>query len=572
MSETRALHPVNDPTDGRTASEAVLFEIRRVIVGQDAMLERVLVALLSGGHLLIEGVPGLAKTLTVKTLADVLDASFRRIQFTPDLVPADLVGTRIYRPDKGTFDTELGPVFCNFLLADEINRAPAKVQSALLEVMQERQVTIGPETFAVPRPFLVMATQNPIEAEGTYPLPEAQVDRFMMKVKVDYPSAAEEATVVERSLARAAELVPILTADDLAALQALTAAGLRRPRDRRLRGRAGARHARAGGGRVARRRAVHRLRREPARLDQPHPRRPRAGRRAWPPLRPAAGRRRPVARRAPPPDRAELLGARRGGVGRHDPRPDPADGRRAAARRDGADSMIAAIRPKERPKEAPGPGPTPVALLRALDLTIGRRIHGLVPGEFRAHDLGGGLELAQVRPYQPGDDVRRIDWNVTARTTVPHVRVHVPERALTTWLVLDTSPSMTFGTAQRRKADVAEGVAIAVGHLATQRGNRLGIVTFGGATDRRVPPTVGRDGLLATLLVAQEAQVTDHAPGTAVATASTALRFVAATARRGGLVVVVSDFRGPRDWLKPLAGDRGEAPGRRGPDRRSPRG
>ncbi len=223
MSETRALHPVNDPTDGRTASEAVLFEIRRVIVGQDAMLERVLVALLSGGHLLLEGVPGLAKTLTVKTLADVLDASFRRIQFTPDLVPADLVGTRIYRPDKGTFDTELGPVFCNFLLADEINRAPAKVQSALLEVMQERQVTIGPETFAVPRPFLVMATQNPIEAEGTYPLPEAQVDRFMMKVKVDYPSAAEEATVVERSLARAAELVPILTADDLTALQALTA-------------------------------------------------------------------------------------------------------------------------------------------------------------------------------------------------------------------------------------------------------------------------------------------------------------------------------------------------------------
>jgi MoxR-like ATPase len=223
MSETRALHPVSDPTDGRTASEAVLFEIRRVIVGQDAMLERVLVALLAGGHLLLEGVPGLAKTLTVKTLADVLDASFRRIQFTPDLVPADLVGTRIYRPDAGTFDTELGPVFCNFLLADEINRAPAKVQSALLEVMQERQVTIGPETFPVPRPFLVMATQNPIEAEGTYPLPEAQVDRFMMKVKVDYPSATEEATVVERSLGAAADLLPILTADDLAALQALTA-------------------------------------------------------------------------------------------------------------------------------------------------------------------------------------------------------------------------------------------------------------------------------------------------------------------------------------------------------------
>jgi MoxR-like ATPase len=221
MTDTRALHPVSDPTDGRTTSEAVLFEIRRVIVGQDAMLERVLVALLAGGHLLLEGVPGLAKTLTVKTLADVLEASFHRIQFTPDLVPADLVGTRIYRPDKSTFDTELGPVFCNFLLADEINRAPAKVQSALLEVMQERQVTIGPETFPVPRPFLVMATQNPIEAEGTYPLPEAQVDRFMMKVRVDYPTAGEESVVVERSLGAAAEVAPILTVDGLAALQAL---------------------------------------------------------------------------------------------------------------------------------------------------------------------------------------------------------------------------------------------------------------------------------------------------------------------------------------------------------------
>ena len=224
----RELKPVTDapdgPTvsDGRTVSEAVLFEIRRVIVGQDAMLERVLVALLAGGHLLLEGVPGLAKTLTIKTLADVLDASFRRIQFTPDLVPADLVGTRIYRPDRGTFDTELGPVFCNFLLADEINRAPAKVQSALLEVMQERQVTIGPESFAVPRPFLVMATQNPIESEGTYPLPEAQVDRFIMKVVVGYPSGREEAVVVERSLGSAAEVTRILSADGLAELQALT--------------------------------------------------------------------------------------------------------------------------------------------------------------------------------------------------------------------------------------------------------------------------------------------------------------------------------------------------------------
>ncbi|MDP9483939.1 MAG: AAA family ATPase [Chloroflexota bacterium] len=222
---TRELTSIPAPAaiDGRTTSEAVLFEIRRVIVGQDAMLERVLVALLAGGHLLLEGVPGLAKTLTIKTLADVLDASFRRIQFTPDLVPADLVGTRIYRPDRSDFETELGPVFCNFLLADEINRAPAKVQSALLEVMQERQVTIGQQSHPVPRPFLVMATQNPIESEGTYPLPEAQVDRFMMKVVVGYPTAGEEAVVVERSLRPAPTVMSILTADALAELQALTA-------------------------------------------------------------------------------------------------------------------------------------------------------------------------------------------------------------------------------------------------------------------------------------------------------------------------------------------------------------
>jgi MoxR-like ATPase len=183
------------------------------------MLERVLVCLLAQGHLLIEGVPGLAKTLTIKTTAGVLGGTFSRIQFTPDLVPSDLVGTRIYRPGEGEFDTELGPVFCNFLLADEINRAPAKVQSALLEVMQERQVTIGHTTYPVPEPFLVMATQNPIESEGTYPLPEAQIDRFMLKVVIDYPEHDEELTIVQRQLVAHPELRQALSLDDLRALQ-----------------------------------------------------------------------------------------------------------------------------------------------------------------------------------------------------------------------------------------------------------------------------------------------------------------------------------------------------------------
>jgi MoxR-like ATPase len=204
----------------RELLEQALFEIKRVIAGQDAMLERVLVCLLAGGHLLIEGVPGLAKTLTIKTTAQVLGGSFQRIQFTPDLVPSDLVGTRIYRPSSGAFETELGPVFCNFLLADEINRAPAKVQSALLEVMQERQVTIGHNSYPVPEPFLVLATQNPIESEGTYPLPEAQVDRFMLKILVDYPQHDPELTVVARSLEPPPALQQVLELEELKGLQA----------------------------------------------------------------------------------------------------------------------------------------------------------------------------------------------------------------------------------------------------------------------------------------------------------------------------------------------------------------
>jgi MoxR-like ATPase len=208
-----------NPQETSERVEQALFEIRRVIAGQDRMLERVLVCLLAQGHLLIEGVPGLAKTLTIKTAAGVLGGTFARVQFTPDLVPADLVGTRIYRPDHGTFDTELGPVFCNFLLADEINRAPAKVQSALLEVMQERQVTIAHTTYPVPEPFLVMATQNPIESEGTYPLPEAQIDRFMLKILIDYPEHDAELTIVQRQLDPAPELRTVLELDDLQALQ-----------------------------------------------------------------------------------------------------------------------------------------------------------------------------------------------------------------------------------------------------------------------------------------------------------------------------------------------------------------
>ncbi|MEK6206589.1 MAG: MoxR family ATPase [Chloroflexota bacterium] len=211
MAVTQAAVP---PDTGR-----LLFEIKKVIVGQDHLIERLMVGLLARGHLLVEGVPGLAKTLSVKTIAQAITGDFKRIQFTPDLVPADLVGTRIYNQRAGDFQTSLGPVFTNLLLADEINRAPAKVQSALLEVMQEHQVTIGRETHKVPDPFLVMATQNPIETEGTYALPEAQVDRFMLKVLVGYPNEMDEFVVVERVTGRMSPVVPVMTTERLIELQ-----------------------------------------------------------------------------------------------------------------------------------------------------------------------------------------------------------------------------------------------------------------------------------------------------------------------------------------------------------------
>ena len=222
MSEANASLPnTSTSINVETAQlmEKILYEVKRIVVGQDKFLERVMVAILAQGHLLVEGVPGLAKTLTVKTLANTIQGDFKRIQFTPDLVPADLVGTRIYNQKTGDFSTSLGPVFTNLLLADEINRAPAKVQSALLEVMQERQVTIAGNTHKVPEPFLVMATQNPIETEGTYPLPEAQVDRFMMKVLVDYPTDEEEFVIVQRVTGPAVVVSAVATTEQLAALQ-----------------------------------------------------------------------------------------------------------------------------------------------------------------------------------------------------------------------------------------------------------------------------------------------------------------------------------------------------------------
>ena len=311
MNDTATAH-----SEVKPLMERILYEVKRIVVGQDHFLERVLVAILAQGHLLVEGVPGLAKTLTVKTLARTIRGSFKRIQFTPDLVPADLVGTRIYNQKTGEFNTSLGPVFANLLLADEINRAPAKVQSALLEVMQEYQVTIAGDTHWVPAPFLVMATQNPIETEGTYPLPEAQVDRFMMKVLVGYPTEEEEFVIVERVTGVAQEVSAVATTDELAASAAGVPHRLRRSfadpvRGATRRGDAQSRQVRHQGSRP-----LSHVRREPARDDPSDRGRPGARLPARADLCAARGRFRSRARRAAAPVVAVVRGARRRAVGR----------------------------------------------------------------------------------------------------------------------------------------------------------------------------------------------------------------------------------------------------------------
>ena len=304
------LHVAGELDNVHSKLQDAMYEIKRVIVGQDQMLERVMVCLLGNGHLLLEGVPGLAKTLTIRTLAGVLGGKFQRVQFTPDLVPSDLVGTRIYRADKHTFDTELGPIFCNFLLADEINRAPAKVQSALLEVMQEQQVTIGPKSYKLDSPFLVMATQNPIESEGTYPLPEAQMDRFMMKVVVDYPSFGDEMEVVGRSLADPVEVKEVVSGSRGRRVPEVGRVGVRRSSRLRVRGRADDGDAQPGGVRARRAPRVHQLRRKPARLDQPRQVGARTGADTWTSLRAPIRRKRTRQGRPASPNRAQLRGPR----------------------------------------------------------------------------------------------------------------------------------------------------------------------------------------------------------------------------------------------------------------------
>ena len=526
--------------------EQLLYEVKKVIVGQDHLLERMVVALLARGHLLVEGVPGLAKTMAIKTLAQAIGGEFKRIQFTPDLVPADLVGTRIYNQKTGEFTTSLGPVFTNLLLADEINRAPAKVQCALLEVMQERQVTIGHDTHAVPDPFLVLATQNPIETEGTYALPEAQVDRFMLKVVVGYPTPTEEFAIVERMTGR-------LDARPAGALDRRSSWRSSRSVDRVYVDPALYEYAvrLSGATRTPRAYGMPELERyitygasPRASINLILTARALAYVRGREYVAPAGRPRHGPGRHAPP-ARALVRGA----LGRHHQR-------RASCRRSSAASRRRPSRsgtmPPRRCLTRPPAGRRPSASSSA---STGRS-SGAWTACSRATTAACSAAPASTSPRcastSRATTSGAIDWNVTARTTIPYVREYHEDREITAWFLLDLSPSVDFGTVDdgRLKRTVLVDFMATLARLLTRRGNRVGAMLF--ASERR-PDDPGRAagaprscGSSATCMAEPRLeQRAGHGPRGAV-------RGGARQIRRRSMVVIVSDFISAPGWEKPL--------------------
>ncbi len=499
--------PAKMSADGGASADAdmgalrdALAEVRRVIVGQDHMVERLLVALLARGHCLLEGVPGVAKTLAASTLATVVGGTFARIQFTPDLVPSDIVGTRVYHPGAERFDVELGPVFVNFLLADEINRAPAKVQSALLEVMAERQVSLAGVTHPLPRPFIVLATQNPIESEGVYPLPEVQRDRFLFKVRVDAPQrprGAGDPAPDERHPADA------------------------RPDPRRA---APARAAEVGRGRVGPP-ARRRLRRAPGDVH-PHPAdyglrdleetieigvSPRATLGLV-----AAGRALALLRGRDYllPDDIRDVAVDVMSTGSCSPStrwPTASSPNRSSAR-----SCTPYRRPSWSGTRA-SDEERRAARCGKLELTVVRKLDGLLQGGHLGLLPGPGSEFGDTRVYVPGeDDMRRMDWNVTARTTVPHVRDLISDRELETWALVDLTASMDFGTADMDKRTLVIHAVGALGFLSSRVGDRFGAYVLHGEEVHRYPARPGRAnlfGLLQSLTDAPRGQGTSSLGG-----------------------------------------------------------
>jgi len=403
-------------TQDAVLAQTITREVAKRVVGQEVMVERLLIGLLTGGHILLEGVPGLAKTLAVKTVAECLKITFSRIQFTPDLLPADVIGTMVYDQRSQEFYPKKGPLFANLVLADEINRAPAKVQSALLEAMQEKQVTIGGETFFLGEPFLVLATQNPIEHEGTYPLPEAQLDRFMLKVRVGYPTRDAEKEIVGRMASgRPIEVQRIAEADDILAARSAIAElfmdqkvvdyivdAVRATREPQNVG-------------LAELKPLIAFWCLAPRLDLPGPGRARPRLPPRQSVRRARGREGHGVRRTAPPCAAHVRGGGRGHDRRSGDRANPGGCGRAVTYT-GGDRRREVTSPLRRRRRS-----VPAEVLKhvkGIELRARNLVNTLFTGEYRSVFRGQGIEFAEVREYQQGDDFRAIDWNVSARMAI----------------------------------------------------------------------------------------------------------------------------------------------------------
>jgi MoxR-like ATPase len=480
--------------------QGVLQQVARRVVGQEYMVERLLISLLTGGHVLLEGVPGLAKTLTVRTLAATIHTPFHRIQFSPDLLPADVLGTQVFDQSRGSFTVKKGPIFANIVLADEINRAPAKVQAALLEAMQEKQVTLGGETFFLEEPFLVLATQNPIEQEGTYPLPEAQIDRFMLKLRVGYPSREEEKEIMRR----------MAGGEPIAVLQVATPKAI-----------------------LDARRHIAEMYMDERIVDYIvdivlATRAPgEAGMKDLAPLIEFGASPRATIALAQA-SRAHAFLRGRAYVTPDDVKAIAPDVLRhrvlttyeAEAEEVTSDDIIKKIlatveAPDEsEPEQAQSSElidstihhsrftihviqkvsvpPEVLRQVRLIELRTRRLVNSLFAGEYRSIFKGHGMEFAEVREYLPGDEVRSIDWNVTARMGRPFVKRYIEERELTVMLAVDLSGSSQFGTVSRFKSEMAIELAAVLTMSAVRNNDRVGVLLFTDHVEHVVPPGKGR--------------------------------------------------------------------------------
>ena len=495
--------------------------LNKVIIGQRHLIESLLIGLLSDGHILLEGVPGLAKTLTINTLAKLIDSKFSRIQFTPDLLPADVVGTMIYSQKEEAFQIKKGPVFANFVLADEINRAPAKVQSALLEAMQEHQVTIGDNTLSLPKPFLVMATQNPIEQEGTYPLPEAQMDRFMLKVVIGYPTIEEEKKIVRENLAGSLpEVLPVSSAEE-----------------------------------IIKAREVVRQVYIDEKIEQyiadmvfatRYPN--QYGLNEMAPMITFGASPRASINLAKA-SRAYAFIKHRGYVVPEDVRAVAHDVLRhriglsyeAEANNITAEDIVSNIINKVE---------VPIELLskvRKIEIKARGLSNNIFAGQYHSAFKGRGMAFAEVREYQYGDDVRDIDWNVTARFHKPYVKVFEEERELTVMLLVDVSASLNFGTRVATKQEMSAEIASTLAFSAIQNNDKVGVIFFSDRIEKYIPPKKGRKHILYIIH-----EMLSFKPVSVKTDIGVALEFLGKTQKRRSTAFLMSDFYDRTEFEKPL--------------------